>query len=347
MKTTSAIPVLQVTWLLLCSSLMIYQTIKCTTAFLSSPTVTNIAFERFSDDHLPSITVCPVPEFSSGVLNAKTSILEAAGLTFSDYFYNSDNFTWAPRNGSQTAAQLQDSMAWQVEDLLAGLSWYEVDSDFQQVDIADIKQHWHPANWNPFNGRCYSLNLAKIKTTSERLKKVTVYGRFAGGLRLYLHLADQAYDPNLATEVEVRARPSLPSHVPSAGFKVTLDMVTTLNTDKQPCTALPFDSELTRVGSVKMMSAAGCVVPWVDRLPGFPVCAGGQEAATAFQQYNRLYNSLGLYERQGARPPCSYTIPRMVRDDGYQPRTDNYTAVATLGFSSQVQSASLLLVCLR
>ena len=58
-KKKSPASVLKLAWLLICITLMAWQVFRCTKAFYSNPMVTNLVFEKFTNEFLPQITVCP------------------------------------------------------------------------------------------------------------------------------------------------------------------------------------------------------------------------------------------------------------------------------------------------
>ena len=155
-------------------------------------------------------------------------------------------------------------------------------------------------------------------------------------MQLHLQKQDQAYDKSLGTSVDVKSEPKFfPKYVPDTGVYVSLKVIRAVSKSKQPCSRAPYDSSFMTEASRQMMSEVGCVVPWVDRREGAPICQGGEEAKEAFEVYNSL-NRLGLYENKNITPPCEFYIPTTKESPGYGKNFYNATAIVTVIFAPQV-----------
>ena len=282
---------LRLSWLLFCLVLMCWQTIRCTQEFMDVPVVSKVSYQRFSDEFLPSITVCP--KVGSGLGLFKVKELIKHGLNQTTYFIDKDNFTWrSKRNSSMTAEDLLSEVTWQVEDLVASLEWEEVGAGWQILNIADMGHLWTLASRGPFHYGCYKLDLGKIKNSTARLSQVVVNSRFPAGIHLLLHKVDQAFDSNLGVSIDILAdlkyiARGIKSHT---SVQVSLKVIRALSTSQEPCNLGAFDSSLVDVATQRMMAAAGCVVPWVDRREGAPICHRVLQKLQSTSSIYRLHN---------------------------------------------------------
>ena len=348
MKTTtrgtsrlSPCSLLRLCWLLLCLGLMVWQTIRCSQELLLNPIVTNIEYRKFSDEFLPQITVCPYAPQGMGLL--KDDELAKHGLDTGAYLWDKNNFQWASQNRSLKAEEVEKKVTWSVEELVKSVEWYEVGGGLETVEIEDIAHLWTPAKWSPSHYACYKLDLRKIRNSSARLEEFIVNSKFPGGIQLHLHKVDQAYDKSLGTSVNVKSEPKFfPRYVPHTGVDVSLKVIRTLSTSKQPCSSAPYDSSFMTEAMLQMMAVAGCVVPWVDRRKGAPICQGGEEAKKAFEVYNSL-NRLGLYEKTRVAPPCEFFIPTIKESAEFSQNLHNATGIVSVIFAPQVNNDNLKL----
>ena len=296
--------------------------------------VTNIEYQKFSDEFLPQITVCP--KVAKGVGYFKDKELAKHGIDKDTYLYTKNKFRWASRNSSLSAEALQNQITWRLEEMVMSLDWYEVGGGLESAAIKDIAHLWTKARWGVYKYACYKLDLSKIKKGSTRLKKFAVNSLFPGGIQLFLHKVNQANDESLGTLMEVKSEPRyFPVAIPSMGAHVSLKVIRGVSTAKHPCTKTAYDSTFTSVVTQQMMTVAGCVVPWVDRRAGAPICEGGKAANKAHEAYNRL-TSLGLYERDEVAPPCEFYIPTSKESTNFGPNFNNATAIVWITFSPQV-----------
>ena len=273
---------LRLCWLLLCLGLMVWQTIRCSQELLLNPVVTNIEYRKFSDEFLPQITVCPYAPQGEGLL--KDDKLAKHGIETGSYLWDKSNFQWASRNRSLTAEQVQEEVTWSVEELVMSVEWYEVGGGLETVEIEDIAHLWTPAKWSPSHYACYKLDLRQIRNSSARLEKFIVNSRFPGGVKLHLNKEDQAYDESLGTSVDVKSEPKFfPMYVPNTGVYVSLKVIRAVSTSRHTCSSAPYDRSFMAEASRQMMAETGCVVPWVDRRKGAPICQGGEEAKKAHE----------------------------------------------------------------
>ena len=252
--------VLRLSWFLFCLGLMYWQTFRCTQEPLLNPMVTNIEYQKFSDEFLPQITVCP--KLGKGVGYFKDKELAKHGMDRDTYLYNKNNFHWASRNSSLNAEKIQDEITWRLEEMVISVDWYEVGEKLETATIKDIAHLWTQARWGIYKYGCCKLDLRTVKLSSARLKMLAVNSLFPGGIQLYLHKVDQAYDERLGTSMEVKSEPRyFPMAVPNMGAHVSLKVIKGVSTAKHPCTKTVYDSTFTSVVTQQMMAVAGCVVP--------------------------------------------------------------------------------------
>ena len=83
-------------------------------------------------------------------------------------------------------------MSWELEDLVAGIEWKEVEQEGENPiwveNIEDIKHLWTTA-MIPFRAwGCFQLDLQTIiKSSTSRLDKFEMLSPFPGGLYIFLH----------------------------------------------------------------------------------------------------------------------------------------------------------------
>ena len=328
-KKHSPASVRKLVWLLVCLSLMAWQIYRCTEEFYSNPVVTNLVYEKFTDDFLPQITVCP-----RGSKTVKREELERHGLDLAAYL-GPRNFTWKSTNSSFTPKDVLASISWGIEDLVPFISLDVVGEDMKSNRATDLLHLWTPTIWHGRFMTCYKLDLRTFKKGEGRLKRVMMWSRFPDGIIVFVHNVDQVFDKSLRLEFESRNY-AHPTHYPEHIFDVSLKVIKTLSTSKHPCSSGSFDQNMLKVATEKMMKEVGCVVPFVDRLVGSPICDGGKDADKAFEIYNNFYNYEGLYERGDVSPPCEYYVPSIKEKSMFRENKYNYVVLTTLSFSTQV-----------
>ena len=151
-------------------------------------------------------------------------------------------------------------------------------------------------------------------------------------------------DKNIRDELEVvpldptRYGNITQTHYPGRQYDVSLKVIKTLPTSTHPCSQAGFDSQLVRVTTERMMTEAGCVVPFVDRVRGAPICEDVKRATKAIDVWDNLYNLLDIYGREDVPPPCEFFIPTIKEQTAVikEKRGENTTMQADLRFKSQV-----------
>jgi hypothetical protein len=336
------------TWQLFCLSLMAWQGFRCTQEFLKRPVVTSASFERFTDKFLPEITVCPRDgQMSRGkkIRAIKEDKLAEHGLNVDTYLYGSGTGPWKSRNGSLTNEELHQAVSYKAEELVKRIKWSEVDEEGnyerKSKDIGEITHLWTRASFKA-TGACYKLDIHKVKKTTGQLNRFIIESQFPGGLDLHLNKADQAYDESISIEMGAKVvRDGYEdTHSFYTWFTVSLEVINSITTNKHPCSTEPFDSEMVKIATNQMMEVAGCVVLWVDRTQGAPLCDGGDENSTkALEIYDKIFKNTGLYGRRDVPPPCEYFIPTVKSEPAYARKdASNLTATADFSFKPQVQN---------
>ena len=332
-KRYSLASVLKLAWLLVCLGLMAWQVFRCTREFYSNPVVTNLVHEKFTDEFLPQITVCPNGYDGTSII--KREELARHGLDLDSYLGFNGNNTWKSSNSSFTPEDVLSSISWGIEDLVPYITLDEVGEEMKSNKATDLLHLWTPTIWHGFFMNCYKLDLWKFKKGEGRLNRVMMWSRFPAGIIVFVHNVNQVFDNGLRLNLNSRNY-AHPKYYPERTFDVSLKVIKTLSTSKHPCSSEYFDQNMLEVATDRMMKEVGCVVPFVDRLEGAPICDGGKDAVKAFEIYNNLYNYEGLYERGDVLPPCEYFVPTSKESSKFKEHSSNYTVLTTLSFSSQV-----------
>ena len=306
------------TWKLFCLGLMVWQGFRCTQEFFKRPVVTSARFERFTDMFLPEITVCPrdgTMRRGKKIQAIKEAKLAEHGLNVDTYLYGAGTGPWKSRNGSLTNEELHQAVSYKVEDLVKRIKWSEVDGEGnyerKSKNIEEITHLWSRASFIA-RGACYKLDIRKVKKTTGQLNRFLIESQFPGGLDLRLNKADQAYDESISIEMEAKVvRDEYEkTHSFVTFFTVSLEVIKSITTSQHPCSTEGFDAKMVNIATQQMMKAAGCVVPWVDRTDGAPLCDGGDENSTkALEIYKKIFKRTGLYGRRDVPQPCEYFIP--------------------------------------
>ena len=331
------------TWIFFCSSLMAWQGFRCTQEFFKRPVVTSASFERFTDRFLSEFTVCP--RASHPTQSVKEGTLSKHGLDLNNYLHGREEAIWKSANSNLTNEDLQKEISYKVEDLVKRIKWSEVDDNGNYAkyyeNIENIAHLWNDAIIFG-TGACFKLDIKKVKKTPGQLSRFLIESPFPGGLELFLNKVDQVYDDSLRVRMssnivkpEYQATHSLISY-----FTVSLEVIRSISTSDQPCNRRQFDAEMVRVATKQMMEAGGCVVLWVDRTEGAPICDGGDERSKkAYKIYEKIFRNSGLYGRRDIPPPCEYFIPTVETEMVYTLKnSDNLTTTADFTFKPQVHN---------
>ena len=337
-KKQSPASVLKLVWLFVCLGLMAWQIYRCSEEFYTNPVVTNINNEKFSDEFLPQITVCPRAKFTGQ--EVKQDELARHGLDMTTYL---TNFEWKSKNRSLNAEKVLSSITWGIGDLVSSIGQGVVGEDFKTVKINKTLQLWTPTIWHGTYMTCYKFDLMRFKEGTGRLKTLVVYSKFPGGINIFLHKVDQLLDKSLRVKIAapyLSASPEILSrYYLERVFDVSLKVVKKLSTGKHPCSTGSFDKEMLKIATEKMMTEVGCVLPFLDRVEGAPICSNAQDGGKAFDIYNNFINLLGLYEREDSVPPCECYITTFKKSTKYKANDNyNFTVLATLEFSTQVSA---------
>jgi len=157
-------------------------------------------------------------------------------------------------------------------------------SDWVTFDIRDTLDLWSSARWHPEKWTCFKLDLIqlKMKIGTSRLQKISFFSRMKGGIRILVHKTGQAYDKNIGAEI-VSVTSTDPKYCSFTIVDLALKVKKTIPTKHQQCENTNYDETLLEKTTERMMSTAGCVVPFVDRMPNSPICEGGDNAKKAME----------------------------------------------------------------
>ena len=86
---------------------------------------------------------------------------------------------------------------------------------------------------------------------------------------------------------------------------VKVDILRNLKTKQMPCEKQNYDEEYTKFLIQKMLSVAGCVVPWVQRNETEKICMDEANATIAENVYQDIKKK-NLIDNEDAPAPCEY-----------------------------------------
>lgn len=331
-------------WLLLCLSLMAWQFYRCSEEFQREPTVSSVYVESFTDKYLPQITICPplnLDEMLKKEELGKHDLVygrDFLGIQRGAGYVDERIFTWKSRNGTLSAEDVQDLVSWKIEDLLYQVEVKVLGKDWVAFDIRDILDLWTPARWHPHKWTCFKLDLSALKSRigASRLRKISLLSRLQGGIRIQVHKAGQAYDENIGAEITSGISAD-PRYYLLSFVDLALKVKKIIPNKHQQCEDTNYDEKLLAKTAERMMSTAGCVVPFVDRMTNSPICEGGERARKAMEVYELVYLEQNLFEREDVLPPCEYFKPAYQVQKNLGRVYDNITTYASITFSPQVE----------